>query len=106
MFRNKSFIFNDPLSMIILSVPILAPIVQGLGFDLIWFGVIVTVTVEMALITPPVGMNLFVIKSILPEVPASELFAGAFPFVAAQLVCLVILTIFPQISLWLPSSMM
>jgi tripartite ATP-independent transporter DctM subunit len=95
----------EELSMILLTVPVFFPLVVHLGFDPIWFGILVIVVVEIGLISPPVGMNLFVLKALLPEVPTSTLFRGVLPFVVADVIRLGILIAFPAISLWLPSMM-
>ena len=93
----------EELSMILLTVPVFFPLVMGLGFDPVWFGILIVVVVEIGLISPPVGMNLFVINSMLPHVSTPTLFRGVTPFVFADLVRLGILIAFPAISLWLPS---
>ncbi|MGH7335177.1 MAG: TRAP transporter large permease [Candidatus Rokuibacteriota bacterium] len=93
----------EELSMILLTVPLFFPVVVGLGFDPVWFGILIVVVVEIGLISPPVGMNLFVLKSLLPHVPTPTLFRGVMPFVIADVVRLGILIAFPAISLWLPS---
>jgi C4-dicarboxylate transporter DctM subunit len=93
----------EELSMILLTVPVFFPLVVHLGFDPIWFGILVVVVVEIGLISPPVGMNLFVINALLPHVPTPTLFRGVTPFVVADVVRLAILIAFPIISLWLPS---
>jgi C4-dicarboxylate transporter DctM subunit len=95
--------FMDALAMIMLTVPIIYPVVVGLGFDPIWFGVIIVLVTEMGVITPPVGINVYVIKGIAPEVPLETIFKGIFPFLAALVVEVVILMIFPQIATILPS---
>ena len=95
----------DAMAMIILTVPIIFPAIVALGFDPIWFGVIIVMTVELGLIHPPVGMNVFVIKSVVKEVSFTTIFKGVLPFVATDLVRLVILIAFPVIALWLPSRM-
>jgi tripartite ATP-independent transporter DctM subunit len=95
----------DAMAMIILLVPIVFPIVTQLGFDPIWFGVIVVMTVELGLITPPVGMNVFVINSIAREISLTKIFRGVLPFVAADIVRLVLLVAFPALVLWLPETM-
>lgn len=95
----------DGMALMILIVPIVAPIISALGFDLIWFGVVMVVVVEMSFITPPVGFNLFVIKSVAPDIKTSDMYSGIFPFLFAQIVCLVILILFPSISLYLPNHM-
>jgi C4-dicarboxylate transporter, DctM subunit len=95
----------DAMAMIILTVPIIFPIVTQLGFDPIWFGIIIVMTVELGLIHPPVGMNVFVIKSVVNEVSFTTIFKGVLPFVATDILRLVILISFPIIALWLPSRM-
>jgi C4-dicarboxylate transporter, DctM subunit len=95
----------DALAMIILTVPIVFPVIKELGFDPIWFGVIIVMTVELGLIHPPVGMNIFVIKSVIEDVKMSTMFYGVMPFIVTDLLRLVILIAFPIIALWLPSRM-
>ena len=95
----------EELSMILLTVPVFFPLVTHLGFDPIWFGVLIVVVVEIGLISPPVGMNLFVLNSLLPEVPTKTIFRGVLPFMLADVVRLAILIAFPVISLYLPSLM-
>jgi TRAP-type C4-dicarboxylate transport system permease large subunit len=94
--------FMDSLAMILLTVPIFYPLIVANGFDPVWFGIIAVVTVELGLITPPVGMNLFVIKSVAPDVPLSEIMIGVTPFVVTDIVRLGVLLAFPTISLLLP----
>jgi len=96
----------DAMAMIILTVPIVFPVVTALGFDPIWFGIIIVMTVELGLIHPPVGMNVFVIKSVIKDVSMSTIFAGVLPFVATDLVRLGLLIAFPVIATWLPMHMM
>src|SRR5216684_2578461 len=95
----------DALAMVILTVPIIFPVIKELGFDPIWFGIIIVMTVELGLIHPPVGMVVFVIKSVIPELNFSTIFAGVLPFIITDLIRLVILIAFPIIALWLPSRM-
>lgn len=95
----------DAMAMIILMVPIVFPVIQGLGFDPIWFGIIIVVTVELGLITPPVGMNVFVINSIAREVPLTTVFRGIMPFVGADVLRLLLYIVFPGLILWLPNTM-
>jgi tripartite ATP-independent transporter DctM subunit len=95
----------DAMAMIILTVPIIYPVIIQLGFDPIWFGVIIVMTVELGLIHPPVGMNVFVIKSVVKDVSFTTIFKGVIPFVVTDLLRLVILISFPIIALWLPSKM-
>ncbi len=91
----------DSMANILIFVPLFAPVVAMEGFDLIWFGIIVVVVTEIALITPPVGMNVFVLKAVLPDVPVLRIFRGLMPFIAVDVVRLVLLVAFPAISLWL-----
>jgi TRAP-type C4-dicarboxylate transport system permease large subunit len=95
----------DAMAMIILTVPIIFPVVTQLGFDPIWFGVIIVMTVELGLIHPPVGMIVFVIKSVIQDVDFSTIFKGVLPFIVTDLIRLVILIVFPILATWLPSRM-
>jgi tripartite ATP-independent transporter DctM subunit len=95
----------DAMAMVILTVPIIFPVIVHLGFDPIWFGIIIVMTVELGLIHPPVGMIVFVIKSVVPDVSFSTIFKGVLPFIVTDLIRLVILIAFPIIALWLPSRM-
>jgi tripartite ATP-independent transporter DctM subunit len=95
----------DAMAMIILTVPIVFPVVTALGFDPIWFGIIIVMTVELGLIHPPVGMNVFVIKSVIKDVNMSTIFAGVLPFVVTDLIRLALLIAFPLLATWLPMHM-
>ena len=95
----------DAMAMIILTVPIIYPVIIQLGFDPIWFGIIIVMTVELGLIHPPVGMNVFVIKSVVQDVSFTTIFKGVIPFVLTDILRLVILIAFPMIALWLPGQM-
>ncbi len=95
----------DAMAMIILTVPIIFPVIVQLGFDPIWFGIIIVMTVELGLIHPPVGMNVFVIKSVVHDVSFMTIFKGVIPFVLTDLLRLLILIAFPMIALWLPGQM-
>lgn len=95
--------FMDALALITLTVPIIYPVVVVLGFDPIWFGVIIVLVTEMGVITPPVGINVYVIKGIADNVPLETIFKGIFPFLAALIVAVVLLIAFPQIATFLPS---
>jgi tripartite ATP-independent transporter DctM subunit len=94
--------FMDAMGLIVVTIPIFFPIVMKLGFDPIWFGVIIVLVGEMGVITPPVGVNVFVIKGIAPDVPLETIFRGIFPFLAALIIATIILVIFPQIATFLP----
>lgn len=95
----------ESLSMILLTVPIFAPLVEALGFDLIWFGILVVVATEISLITPPIGLNVFVLKGVLKDVSVKTIFKGVTPFWIADIFRLLLLTLIPAISLMLPSLM-
>jgi tripartite ATP-independent transporter DctM subunit len=95
----------EELTMVLLTLPLFFPIIVSLGFDPLWFGVLIVVIIQIGLISPPVGMNLFVLNSLLPDVGLRTIFRGVWPFVAMQLVILAILIAFPALSLWLPGFM-
>jgi len=95
--------FMDSMALVVVTIPIFFPVVMELGFDPIWFGVIIVLVAEMGVITPPVGVNVFVIKGIAPEIPLERIFKGIFPFLAALIIVTAILVIFPQIATFLPS---
>ena len=95
--------FMDSMALIVVLIPIFYPLVIKLGFDPIWFGVIIVLTGEMGVITPPVGVNVFVIKGIAPNIPLEVIFKGIMPFLAALIILTILLTIFPQIATFLPS---
>jgi TRAP-type C4-dicarboxylate transport system permease large subunit len=95
----------DALAMIILTVPIVFPVIKQLGFDPIWFGVVIVMTVELGLIHPPVGMNIFVIKSVIDDVKISTIFYGVLPFIITDILRLILLVAFPILAMWLPSRM-
>ena len=95
--------FMDAMGLIVVTVPIFYPVVMKLGFDPIWFGVIIVLVSEMGVITPPVGVNVFVIKGIAPDIPLNKIFRGILPFLAALIVFTILLMIFPKIATYLPS---
>jgi len=97
--------FMDALAMIMLTIPIFFPVVQSLGFDPIWFGVVIVLITEMGVITPPVGINVYVVYGVARDVPLEKIFRGVFPMLISLLVCNLLLILFPQIALWLPGLM-
>jgi C4-dicarboxylate transporter DctM subunit len=97
--------FMDALAMIMLTIPIFFPVVQKLGFDPIWFGVVIVLITEMGVITPPVGINVYVVYGVARDVPLEKIFRGVFPMLISLLVCNLLLILFPQIALWLPGLM-
>ena len=95
----------EELSMVLLTMPVFFPVIVHLGYDPIWFGIIIVCVVEIGLISPPVGMNMFVLRTLLPEVPTGTVFSGVLPFMWADVLRLALLILFPWLSLWLPSLM-
>ena len=95
----------ESLSMMLLTVPVFYPIVAAMGYDLIWFGILVITVIEIGLITPPIGLNIFVLRAVLPDIPMQTVFRGVMPFIGADIVRVIILILFPAISLFLPSLM-
>jgi TRAP-type C4-dicarboxylate transport system permease large subunit len=95
--------FMDSMALVVVTIPIFFPIVLKLGFDPIWFGVIIVLVAEMGVITPPVGVNVFVIKGIAPDVPLFVIFRGILPFLAALIIVTIIILFVPQIATFLPS---
>ncbi|MGR7994604.1 TRAP transporter large permease [Xanthobacter sp. ZOL 2024] len=98
--------FLPPVAIIVMSAPLLYPIVVGSGFDPYWFAVILTINMEIGLITPPVGLNLFVVNAIAPQIPTSQILWGALPYVLVMALGIIIMCVFPQIATWLPDLVM
>jgi len=98
--------FLEGFAIMVLTVPIVLPIVQALGIDPIWFGIFMVIVLEMGLISPPVGINVFVVKGIAEDVPMGRIFAGILPFWTAMILCVLIITAFPQIVMIVPDTMM
>jgi len=97
--------FMDSFALITLTVPIFAPLAQTLGFDLIWFGVIIVLIGEMGVITPPVGINVYVVHGVARDVPLETIFKGVMPLLAALIICSILILLFPEIALFLPNLM-
>ena len=98
--------FLPPAAIILMTTPILMPVITAAGFDPIWFGVVLTINMELGLITPPVGLNLFVINGISPDIKLTTILKGAFPFMLCMVVAILILCVFPEIATWLPTKVM
>jgi C4-dicarboxylate transporter, DctM subunit len=98
--------FLPPVSIILMTVPIILPPLKAAGFDLVWFGVLMTIVMEMGLIHPPVGLNIFVIKNIAPDIPLKDVIWGVMPFVALMFVAIVLICLLPSIAVWLPNATM
>ena len=98
--------FLPPVAIILMVMPVLTPVLEANNFDLIWFAVVLTVNLEVGLITPPVGLNLYVLKGVAPQVPLTTVLMGSMPFVLIMLAQIVLMSIFPQIALWLPNLAM
>lgn len=97
--------FLEGFAILVLALPIVYPIMTSLGYDPIWFGVVIVILLEMGMISPPVGINVFVVKGIAEDVPMGQIFLGILPFWLAMVVCLVILIAFPEIATYLPNTM-
>jgi TRAP-type C4-dicarboxylate transport system permease large subunit len=97
--------FLPPVSIILMTAPIILPPLKNAGFDLVWFGVVMTVVMEMGLIHPPVGLNIFVIKNVAPDVPLKDIIWGTLPFVVLMAMAVVVLCIFPGIAMWFPDTL-
>lgn len=97
--------FLESVAMLVLTIPVVIPIAMGLDWDLIWFGIIVVIVLEMGMISPPVGINVFVVKSIAPRVPMAQIFWGIIPFWFAMLAMIILLIMFPKLALYLPETL-
>jgi TRAP-type C4-dicarboxylate transport system permease large subunit len=92
----------DAASLLLVVTPILVPAIEELGYDPLWFGVLLVVNLEIAVITPPVGLNLYTMKSVVPELDLADVFRGVMPYVAIEGLLLAIMIAFPQLATWLP----
>ena len=97
--------FLEGIAMLVLTLPVVFPVITALGYSPIWFGVMVVIVLEMGLLSPPVGVNVFVVHGVAPDVPLSTIFRGIWPFWFAMLLCLALLVVFPRIALFLPEAM-
>jgi len=97
--------FIPPAAVILMVAPLLIPVITGLGFDAVWFSVIMTINLEIGLVTPPVGLNLYIVKNIAPDVPMSHVLIGVFPFFVIDALVIVAVCIWPELALWLPNKM-
>ena len=95
----------DPMAIMVISLPILFPIVTKLGFDPVWFGIIVTINVEIGMITPPVGLSLFILKGKIPGISMKEIVVGSLPFVLLLIIGVAVVIVFPSLATWLPGKM-
>jgi tripartite ATP-independent transporter DctM subunit len=96
--------FLPPVAVILMAAPILLPIITPAGFDPIWFAVVLTINMEIGLISPPVGLNLYVINGIAPDIPLKTILMGSLPFVACMVIAIVLLCLFPGLATWLPNA--
>jgi TRAP-type C4-dicarboxylate transport system permease large subunit len=96
----------DGYTIVILAVPLLQPVLESHGIDMIWFGVITVILIEMSMISPPVGMAVFAVKSIAPDIPISKIFRGILPFWTAMFVAIALIAAFPSIALYVPRAML
>ena len=98
--------FIPPAAIILMTSPILLPIITAAGFDPVWFGVILTINMEIGLIHPPVGLNIYIVQAIAPDVPVTKVMWGTLPYVGCMMLSIVILCVFPEIATWLPNTLM
>ena len=98
--------FLPPVAVILMTAPILLPVITGAGFDPIWFAVVLTINMEIGLISPPVGLNLYVINGIAPDISLRTILVGSLPFVACMLIAIALLCLFPSLATWLPDAVM
>jgi TRAP-type C4-dicarboxylate transport system permease large subunit len=98
--------FAPPAALILMTAPILLPIIVAAGFDPVWFGVILTINMEIGLIHPPVGLNIYIVNSIAPDVPVTTVMYGTIPYVLCMMLQILILCLFPEIATWLPDYLM
>jgi tripartite ATP-independent transporter DctM subunit len=98
--------FIPPAAIILMTSPILLPIITAAGFDPVWFGVIMTINMEIGLIHPPVGLNIYIVNSIAPDVPVTRVMWGTIPYVLCMFLAIVVLSVFPEIATWLPDTLM
>jgi len=97
--------FLDAISMMVLTMPVIFPVIKALGFDPIWFGVICVIMMEAGLITPPVGLNVYTLAGVAKDVPMQTIFRGALPFLISMIAVVILITVFPKIALFLPGMM-
>jgi TRAP-type C4-dicarboxylate transport system permease large subunit len=97
--------FIDALALIMLTIPIFFPVVTALHYDPVWFGVVIVLVTQIGVITPPVGINVYVVQSVVPEIPLETIFKGALPYLAAIIAAVALVIIFPGLTLFLPSLM-
>src|SRR3981081_252760 len=98
--------FRPPVSIILMTAPIILPPLRVAGFDLVWFGVVMTIVMGMGLIHPPVGFDLFVIKNIAPDIPLRDVVWGVMPFVGLMMFAVLVLCVFPEIATWFADFVM
>ncbi len=97
--------FLDPMGVLVLTLPLFIPIVDSLGFDTVWFGIVMTLNVQIGMITPPVGLNLYMLKAVDPDLRITDVVMGAIPFFVVMVLCLFLLLLIPEMALWLPTRM-
>jgi C4-dicarboxylate transporter DctM subunit len=97
--------FVDAASLVVITTPILLPLVKGLGFDPLWYGIVLVINLELAVVTPPVGLNLYTLRGCCPFLTVEQIIRAAIPFLFVQLACLLLFTLYPPLALWLPSFM-
>jgi TRAP-type C4-dicarboxylate transport system permease large subunit len=97
--------FVDAVSLVVITTPILLPLVVGMGYDPLWYGIILVINLELAVVTPPVGLNLYTLQRCCPSLKLEEIIKSSLPFLVVELVCLIIFTLYPPLAMWLPNLM-
>jgi len=97
--------FMESYTVMIVTLPMVTPLILGMGYDIVWWGIIMMMVVEVGMIHPPLGLNVFVLKSITPDIPIWTIYKGVLPFCVADLIKLILMVLIPAITLWLPSTM-
>jgi C4-dicarboxylate transporter DctM subunit len=95
--------FVDAASLIVITTPILLPLIKALGFDPLWYGIVLVINLELAVVTPPVGLNLYTLRSCCPVLTVEEIIKSSIPFLFVELACLILFSAYPPLSLWLPN---
>ena len=95
--------FVDAASLVVITTPILLPLIKAMGYDPLWYGIVLVINLELAVVTPPVGLNLYTLRSCCPVLTVEEIIKSSIPFLFVELICLIIFSVYPPLSLWLPN---
>jgi TRAP-type C4-dicarboxylate transport system permease large subunit len=95
--------FVDAASLVVITTPILLPLIKAMGYDPLWYGIVLVINLELAVVTPPVGLNLYTLRSCCPVLTVEEIIKSSIPFLFVELACLILFSVYPPLSLWLPN---